>query len=162
MPVKSNNASFANKFARVGYNTIVKRNSIFLTTIFVSAFAAEMVFDSVSDRIWDNLNKGVRPLSSFSTPLSFLLRLPQPFFFSFLSFFFLQHSTAAFGTENQRRHGKFGLVLGHTEDSGTRVKALQHPSVCPTSLDRKLSTTRFIHRAKSKTSCKATGRVYER
>ncbi|KAF9408356.1 hypothetical protein BGZ94_002341 [Podila epigama] len=58
MPVKSNNGSAANKFARLGYNTIVKRNSIFLTTIFVSAFAAEMVFDSVSDRIWDNLNKG--------------------------------------------------------------------------------------------------------
>ncbi|KAF9300678.1 hypothetical protein BGZ93_005293 [Podila epicladia] len=58
MPVQSNNGSAANKFARFGYNTIVKRNSIFLTTIFVSAFAAEMVFDSVSDRIWDNINKG--------------------------------------------------------------------------------------------------------
>ncbi|KAG9071604.1 hypothetical protein KI688_005817 [Linnemannia hyalina] len=58
MPVKSNNGTLANKFARAGYNTIVKRNSIFLTTIFVSAFAAEMVFDSVSDRIWDNINKG--------------------------------------------------------------------------------------------------------
>ncbi|KAF8947857.1 hypothetical protein BGZ47_007525 [Haplosporangium gracile] len=58
MPVKSNNGTFANKFARAGYNTIVKRNSIFLTTIFVSAFAAEMAFDSVSDRIWDNINKG--------------------------------------------------------------------------------------------------------
>ncbi|KAF9581325.1 hypothetical protein BGW38_001703 [Lunasporangiospora selenospora] len=58
MPIKSNNGSTANRFARIGYNTIVKRNSIFLTTIFVSAFAAEMVFDSVSDRIWDNINKG--------------------------------------------------------------------------------------------------------
>ncbi|GJJ75487.1 ubiquinol-cytochrome c reductase subunit 9 [Entomortierella parvispora] len=58
MPVKSNNATAANKFARLGYNTIVKRNSIFLTTIFVTAFAAEMAFDSVSDRIWDNINKG--------------------------------------------------------------------------------------------------------
>ncbi|KAF9376443.1 hypothetical protein CPB97_010808 [Podila verticillata] len=58
MPVQSSNGSAANKFARFGYNTIVKRNSIFLTTIFVSAFAAEMVFDSVSDRIWDNINKG--------------------------------------------------------------------------------------------------------
>ncbi|KAI1303534.1 hypothetical protein EDD11_005335 [Mortierella claussenii] len=58
MPVKSANATAANRFARIGYNAIVKRNSIFLTTIFVSAFAAEMVFDSVSDRIWDNINKG--------------------------------------------------------------------------------------------------------
>ncbi|KAF9933894.1 hypothetical protein FBU30_004062 [Linnemannia zychae] len=58
MPVYSKNNTFANRVARVGYNTIVKRNSIFLTTIFVTAFATEMVFDSVSDRIWDNLNKG--------------------------------------------------------------------------------------------------------
>ncbi|KAG0001557.1 hypothetical protein BGZ79_004500 [Entomortierella chlamydospora] len=58
MPVNSNNGSAVNKFARVGYNAIVKRNSIFLTTIFVSAFAVEMAFDTVSDRIWDNINKG--------------------------------------------------------------------------------------------------------
>ncbi|KAF8982388.1 hypothetical protein BGZ46_001350 [Entomortierella lignicola] len=58
MPVKSNNGSAINKFARVGYNTIAKRNSVFLTTIFVSAFVAEMAFDTVSDRIWDNINKG--------------------------------------------------------------------------------------------------------
>ncbi|CAO3572870.1 unnamed protein product [Mortierella alpina] len=58
MPVKSNNGTVANRFARAGYNAIVKRNSIFLTTIFVSAFAAEMAFDTISDRVWDNLNKG--------------------------------------------------------------------------------------------------------
>lgn len=69
MPVKSNNASTANRFGRLGYNTIVKRNSIFLTTIFVSAFAAEVVFDVVSDRVWDNLNKGVCSPSIFLYPL---------------------------------------------------------------------------------------------
>ncbi|KAF9976236.1 hypothetical protein BGZ73_008943 [Actinomortierella ambigua] len=58
MPVKSANNTTANRFARAGYNTIVKRNSIFLTTIFVSAFAMEMAFDTISDRIWDNINKG--------------------------------------------------------------------------------------------------------
>ncbi|KAF9434113.1 hypothetical protein BGZ76_008528 [Entomortierella beljakovae] len=58
MPVKSNNNSTANKIGRIGYNAIVKRNSVFLTTIFVSAFVAEMAFDTVSDRVWDNLNKG--------------------------------------------------------------------------------------------------------
>ncbi|KAF9919224.1 hypothetical protein BX616_010959 [Lobosporangium transversale] len=58
MPFKSANGTAANKFARAGYNTIVKRNSIFLTTIFVSAFAVEMAFDTISDRIWDNINKG--------------------------------------------------------------------------------------------------------
>ncbi|KAF9282295.1 hypothetical protein BGZ68_006081 [Mortierella alpina] len=58
MPVKSNNGTAANRFARAGYNTIVKRNSVFLTTIFVSAFAAEMAFDTISDRVWDNINKG--------------------------------------------------------------------------------------------------------
>ncbi|KAG0231764.1 hypothetical protein BGW41_002116 [Actinomortierella wolfii] len=58
MPVKSANNTTANRFARTGYNAIVKRNSVFLTTIFVGAFAFEMAFDTLSDRIWDNLNKG--------------------------------------------------------------------------------------------------------
>ncbi|KAG0221546.1 ubiquinol-cytochrome C reductase [Mortierella sp. GBAus27b] len=58
MPVKSNNGSAANRLGRLGYNSIFKRNSIFLSAIFVSAFAAEMAFDSISDRVWDNINKG--------------------------------------------------------------------------------------------------------
>ncbi|KAI5799951.1 cytochrome b-c1 complex subunit 9 [Geopyxis carbonaria] len=40
------------------YNAVFRRNYVFIGTVFVSAFAFEMVFDTVSDRVWDNLNKG--------------------------------------------------------------------------------------------------------
>jgi ubiquinol-cytochrome c reductase subunit 9 len=61
------------------YSTFVKRNFTFLGVIFASAFAFEMyvqtpretgtknrlltdnsAFDITTDRIWDNINKGVR------------------------------------------------------------------------------------------------------
>jgi ubiquinol-cytochrome c reductase subunit 9 len=45
--------------ARTFYNTFVKKNSVFMTTIFVSAFAFEVAFDTTTSRVWDNLNKGV-------------------------------------------------------------------------------------------------------
>jgi ubiquinol-cytochrome c reductase subunit 9 len=41
------------------YNLFFKKSSTFVASIFVSAFAFEMAFDSVSDKIWDSLNKGV-------------------------------------------------------------------------------------------------------
>lgn len=45
--------------ARTFYNTFVKKNSVFVTTIFVSAFAFEVAFDTTTSKVWDNLNKGV-------------------------------------------------------------------------------------------------------
>ncbi|RPB23796.1 ubiquinol-cytochrome C reductase [Terfezia boudieri ATCC MYA-4762] len=40
------------------YNTFIKRNFIFVGTIFVSAFAFEIIFDKTTDRIWNGINKG--------------------------------------------------------------------------------------------------------
>lgn len=137
MPVKSNNGTAANKFARAGYNTIVKRNSIFLTTIFVSAFAAEMVFDSVSDRIWDNLNKGVRlsygySLFLFSSPLS---TWPSSLLFSLL--LLIRTLQQLYQNWSRRRHGKFGLFV-LTEDSGTGRTSNCTAALANLSLDRTL------------------------
>ncbi|RKO97886.1 hypothetical protein CXG81DRAFT_12385 [Caulochytrium protostelioides] len=36
----------------------VKRSSAFTASIVVSAFAFEVAFDTVTDRIWDTLNHG--------------------------------------------------------------------------------------------------------
>ncbi|EAS35754.3 ubiquinol-cytochrome c reductase subunit 9 [Coccidioides immitis RS] len=40
------------------YNTLIRRNAVFLSTIFVGAFAFEIAFDTVSNRVWDTINKG--------------------------------------------------------------------------------------------------------
>ncbi|KAF8537688.1 cytochrome b-c1 complex subunit 9 [Trichophaea hybrida] len=40
------------------YNTLFRRNYVFVGTVFASAFTFEMFFDSVSDKIYDRLNKG--------------------------------------------------------------------------------------------------------
>ncbi|KAH7064804.1 cytochrome b-c1 complex subunit 9 [Macrophomina phaseolina] len=40
------------------YNTLIKRNTVFLATVFVSAFGAQLAFDTTSDKIWDSINKG--------------------------------------------------------------------------------------------------------
>ncbi|KAI5363683.1 Putative cytochrome b-c1 complex subunit 9 [Septoria linicola] len=40
------------------YNSIVKRNTIFLTTIFAGAFATNIAFDVTANKIWDQVNKG--------------------------------------------------------------------------------------------------------
>jgi len=40
------------------YKTIFRRNYAMVGTVFAGAFAFEMAFDTISDRIWDNLNKG--------------------------------------------------------------------------------------------------------
>ncbi|KAF4301196.1 Cytochrome b-c1 complex subunit 9 [Botryosphaeria dothidea] len=39
-------------------SSLFKRNTIFLTTVFVSAFGVQLAFDTASDRIWDSVNKG--------------------------------------------------------------------------------------------------------
>lgn len=44
---------------RTIYNTVFKKNSVFVTSIFAGALAFEVVYDSTTDKIWDNLNKGV-------------------------------------------------------------------------------------------------------
>ncbi|ORX63178.1 ubiquinol-cytochrome C reductase [Hesseltinella vesiculosa] len=51
-------ASHATGLTRTIYNTIFKRNSVFVTTVFAGALAFEVVYDSTTDKIWDNLNKG--------------------------------------------------------------------------------------------------------
>ncbi|EME42229.1 hypothetical protein DOTSEDRAFT_45797 [Dothistroma septosporum NZE10] len=40
------------------YSAIVKRNAVFLTTIFAGAFITEIAFDTASNSIWDQINKG--------------------------------------------------------------------------------------------------------
>ncbi|THC97743.1 hypothetical protein EYZ11_002790 [Aspergillus tanneri] len=37
---------------------VIRRNAVFLTTIFASAFAFEIAFDSASNKVWDSLNRG--------------------------------------------------------------------------------------------------------
>ncbi|OJD37128.1 ubiquinol-cytochrome c reductase [Diplodia corticola] len=44
--------------ANPGLSSLIKRNYVFLTTVFVGAFAVQMSFDSASDKIWDSVNKG--------------------------------------------------------------------------------------------------------
>ncbi|KAF2724245.1 ubiquinol-cytochrome C reductase [Polychaeton citri CBS 116435] len=40
------------------YNAFIKRNTIFLTTIFVGAFGTEILFDSAANKVWDAVNRG--------------------------------------------------------------------------------------------------------
>ncbi|KAJ1310739.1 hypothetical protein OPQ81_009261 [Rhizoctonia solani] len=40
------------------YNVIVRRNSVFATTIFASAFAFSIGFDRATNAFWENHNKG--------------------------------------------------------------------------------------------------------
>ncbi|TCD71372.1 hypothetical protein EIP91_011143 [Steccherinum ochraceum] len=46
--------SLANTF----YNTLVKRNSVYVTSIFAGAFAFGVGFDVGITNIWDSWNKG--------------------------------------------------------------------------------------------------------
>ncbi|KLJ09810.1 hypothetical protein EMPG_14761 [Blastomyces silverae] len=40
------------------FSSLFRRNTTFLTSMFVGAFAFEIAFDSISDRIFDSINKG--------------------------------------------------------------------------------------------------------
>lgn len=40
------------------YSTLIKRNSVFLGTVFFTAFAFEMAYDTATSAIWDQLNRG--------------------------------------------------------------------------------------------------------
>ncbi|GFF22646.1 ubiquinol cytochrome-c reductase subunit 9, putative [Aspergillus udagawae] len=37
---------------------LIRRNAVYLTTIFAGAFAFEMAFDTASNKIWDTMNRG--------------------------------------------------------------------------------------------------------
>ncbi|EEP76202.1 predicted protein [Uncinocarpus reesii 1704] len=41
------------------FSTFIRRNAVFLGSIFVGAFAFEIAFDTVSNRVWDTINRGV-------------------------------------------------------------------------------------------------------
>ncbi|RUP47578.1 ubiquinol-cytochrome C reductase [Jimgerdemannia flammicorona] len=75
MPNAAAASSGANKLGRLVYNTFVKRNSVFVATIFVSAFAFEIAFDEGTSKLWDNLNKGTSSRNKFSTPLFCLITI---------------------------------------------------------------------------------------
>ncbi|KAH8106286.1 ubiquinol-cytochrome C reductase UQCRX/QCR9-like protein [Cristinia sonorae] len=45
-------------FANAFYNTLVKRNSVYVTSIFAGAFAFSIGFDVGLTSLWDNWNKG--------------------------------------------------------------------------------------------------------
>ncbi|RUS32434.1 hypothetical protein BC938DRAFT_475378 [Jimgerdemannia flammicorona] len=51
MPNAAAASSGANKLGRLVYNTFVKRNSVFVATIFVSAFAFEIAFDEGTSKL---------------------------------------------------------------------------------------------------------------
>ncbi|KAI8980250.1 ubiquinol-cytochrome C reductase [Pilobolus umbonatus] len=50
----------ASGLTRTIYNTIFKKNSVFITTIFAGAIAFEVGFDTATSKLWDSVNKGVR------------------------------------------------------------------------------------------------------
>jgi ubiquinol-cytochrome c reductase subunit 9 len=52
-------AAAASGLSRTIYNTVFKKNSVFVTSIFAGAIAFEVVYDSTTAKVWDNLNKGV-------------------------------------------------------------------------------------------------------
>ncbi|XPS74418.1 qcr9 subunit 9 of the ubiquinol cytochrome-c reductase complex [Ascochyta lentis] len=45
-------------FANTVYNTIIRSNVTLLGTVFAAAFGMQLAFDTGSERIWDNLNRG--------------------------------------------------------------------------------------------------------
>ncbi|BAE57009.1 ubiquinol-cytochrome C reductase [Aspergillus flavus] len=40
------------------FRGLIRRNAVYLTAIFTSAFAFEIAYDSASNRIWDAMNRG--------------------------------------------------------------------------------------------------------
>ncbi|KAL8294144.1 hypothetical protein RB601_001617 [Gaeumannomyces tritici] len=40
------------------YNALFRRNAVMLGAVFAGAFAWEMGYDSVMNRVWDNMNRG--------------------------------------------------------------------------------------------------------
>ncbi|KAI9009151.1 cytochrome b-c1 complex subunit 9, partial [Hyaloraphidium curvatum] len=44
--------------ARTIYNTFMRRNAVYYGAIFAGAFLFEVGFDNLSDKVWDDVNKG--------------------------------------------------------------------------------------------------------
>ncbi|OJJ45394.1 hypothetical protein ASPZODRAFT_134042 [Penicilliopsis zonata CBS 506.65] len=40
------------------YSTFIHRNAVYLSTIFLGAFAFEIGYDVASNKIWDAMNRG--------------------------------------------------------------------------------------------------------
>ncbi|KAL2827170.1 ubiquinol-cytochrome C reductase [Aspergillus cavernicola] len=40
------------------YQTLIRRNAVYLTSIFAGAFALEIAYDTSTNRIWDAFNRG--------------------------------------------------------------------------------------------------------
>ncbi|KAL1590570.1 hypothetical protein WHR41_00620 [Cladosporium halotolerans] len=40
------------------YNTVIRSNGVFLSAIFVGAFATNLAFDTGSNALWDSINRG--------------------------------------------------------------------------------------------------------
>ncbi|ESZ90831.1 hypothetical protein SBOR_8776 [Sclerotinia borealis F-4128] len=43
---------------RDNYGFLFRKNFVFLGAVFGAAFAFEMGYDSITDRVWDTINKG--------------------------------------------------------------------------------------------------------
>ncbi|KAB8074715.1 UQCRX/QCR9 like ubiquinol-cytochrome C reductase family protein [Aspergillus leporis] len=48
----------AGAIASAIYQGLIRRNAVYLSAIFTSAFAFEIAFDSTSNRVWDAMNRG--------------------------------------------------------------------------------------------------------
>ncbi|KAH7330659.1 ubiquinol-cytochrome C reductase [Rhizoctonia solani] len=48
------------------YNVIVRRNSVFATTIFASAFAFSIGFDQATNAFWESHNKGTYAIMAYA------------------------------------------------------------------------------------------------
>jgi len=46
------------QFSTAFYNTLVKRNSVYVTSIFAGAFAFSIGFDVAVTKVWDSWNRG--------------------------------------------------------------------------------------------------------
>ncbi|KAI0003039.1 ubiquinol-cytochrome C reductase [Russula compacta] len=55
------------------YNTFVKRNSVYVTSIFAGAFAFGIGFDVAVSNFWDSRNRGVCPSHNIPPSLLSLL-----------------------------------------------------------------------------------------
>lgn len=53
------NSSLLDKFNYRLYYGLIRRNTVFLSTLLVGAIAFELVFDGISDRVFRKLNRGV-------------------------------------------------------------------------------------------------------
>ncbi|KAI9256254.1 cytochrome b-c1 complex subunit 9 [Sporodiniella umbellata] len=51
-------AAAASGLTQAIYSTLFKKNSAFITSIFAGAIAFEVGFDTLSTKVWDEVNKG--------------------------------------------------------------------------------------------------------